>query len=112
MAYAESTELARILKIRTPSTEQTAALERCLDAATQEIDSFIDLPADAVLEPGQVAIAEQVCLERARELWQLQEVQLGFLVGELTGEASRIAQDTWKKHSVTLWPLKGQWGFA
>lgn len=111
MAYAESTELARILKIRTPSTEQTAALERCLDAATQEIDAYIDLPADTVLDSGQTAIAEQVCLERAAELWKLQEVQFGILLGT-EGESTRIARDTWAKHAVTLWPLKGQWGFA
>ena len=111
MAYAESTELARILKIRTPSTDQTAALERCLDAATQEIDAFIDLPADVVLDSGQTAVAEQVCLERAAELWKLQEVQFGILIGT-EGDSTRIARDTWGKHAVTLWPLKQGWGFA
>src|SRR5262245_46961515 len=112
MAYAETTELARVLKIRTPTTEQTAAMERCLDAATEEIDSFIDLSDEDVLTPGQTAIAEQVCLERAAELWRLQETPFGIILNEQTGDTTRLARDSFAKHAITLGPLKRQWGFA
>lgn len=112
MAYAEATELARILKIRTPSTDQTAAMERCLDAATVEIDAEIDLPADTVLDSAQTAIAEQVCLHRAAELWRLQEVPLGFVGLDSELGAARLAADSFRKHAITLGPLKQGFPFA
>jgi hypothetical protein len=112
MAYAETTELARILKIRTPSEEQEAAMDRVLEAAAGEIDSEIDLAAGSSLtEPWQLALVEQVNLSRAAELWKLEEVQFGVIIGSelVTGSQPR---DTFRKHAATLAPLKQQWGFA
>ena len=112
MAYADTTELARILKIRTPSDEQEAALDRVLEMAAGEIDTEIDLAATSSLtEAWQGALLEQVNLERAAELWKLQEVQFGVILGGELGSV-HIARDTWKKHSITLGPLKDQFGFA
>jgi hypothetical protein len=112
MAYAESSELARILKIRTPDSDQTAAMERMLDAATAEIDAEIDLAADTVLSPEQTALAESVCLQRAAELWLLQEVPIGIAgIGSEMG-ATHLANDSWKKYSIRLSSLKDQQGFA
>ena len=112
MAYADTTELARILKIRTPSDEQEAAMDRVLEAAAAEIDLELDLAAGTSLtEAGQIALVEQVNLERAAELWKLQEVQFGQIIGSeiVTGAAPR---DTWKKHAVTLAYLKQGFGFG
>ena len=113
MAYAETTELARILKIRTPTDEQEAALDRVLEAAATEIDLELDLEAGAsITSLGGVALIEQVNLERAAELWKLQEVQFGVVgLGSEFG-ATHIASDTWRKHAVTLSKLKGRFGFA
>jgi hypothetical protein len=110
MAYAETTELARVLKIRTPSDQQEAALDRVLEAAAAEIDLELGLET-GLSNPGDVALVEQVNLERAAELWKLQEVQFGVIIGSelVTGSAPR---DTWKKHAITLAPLKQTWGFA
>jgi glutamate/tyrosine decarboxylase-like PLP-dependent enzyme len=112
MAYADSDELARILKIRNPSSDQTNAMERVLDAATAEIDAEIDLDADTALDSAQTAIAEQVCLQRAAELWHLTEVPLGIAgIGSDMG-ATHLARDSWAKYVPMLAPLKDQWGFA
>lgn len=112
MAYAEVDELARTLKIRNPSDDQTTALERMLDAATGEIDAEINLDADAVLSSEQTAIAEQVCLQRAAELWTLQEVPLGLAgIGSEFGTA-HLARNSWEKYAHTLAPLKSQWGLS
>jgi hypothetical protein len=112
MAYADATELARILKIRTPTSDQTAAMERVLDAATKEIDSEINLSADDVLDAEQTAIAEDVCLRRAAELWMLQEVPLGIAgIGSEMG-ATHLARNSWDKYAYDLAPLKAQWGLA
>ena len=110
--YATTTELFRILKIRTPSAEQTTAGERVLTAATYEIDQELDLDDDDVLAGAEVSLVEQVCLQRAAELWALQEVPLGFVgIGSEFG-ASRLAQDSWKKYAITLSKAKRQFGFA
>jgi hypothetical protein len=112
MAYADATELARILKIRTPTTDQTAAMDRLLDAATAEIDAEIDLDADTALDSEQTAIAEQVCLRRAAELWWLQEVPGGIAgIGSDMG-AVHLARNSWDKYAYDLAPLKGQWGIG
>lgn len=111
-AYATVNELARVLKIRNPSDEQEAAMARILSAAAGEINSEIDLAADASLEGWQVALAAQVNLQRAAELWFLQEVPLGLAgIGSEVG-ASYLPRDSWAKYSYQLAPLKSQWGFA
>lgn len=110
--YGTVDELFRILKIRTPSAEQTDAAERVLAAATGEIDSEVDLPDPDVLSGWQVSLATEVCLERAAELWKEQEVQFGLVgIGSEFG-ATRVATNTWEKYAVKLAPLKGQWGLA
>ena len=89
-------------------------MDRVLEMAAGEIDAEVDLAATSSLtEAWQVALLEQVNLERAAELWKLQEVQFGVILGsELGSGAVHIARDTWKKHSITLGPLKDQFGFA
>jgi predicted metalloenzyme YecM len=110
MAYVDTTELARVLKIRDPSDAQEAAMDRCLEAATAEIDKELGLET-GLTSASDIALVEQVNLERAAELWKLQEVQFGQIIGSelVTGSAPR---DTWKKHAITLAPLKETWGFA
>ena len=109
--YATTDELARILKIRTPSAEQESAMERCLIASSGEINAEIDLAEGATLTGWQLALANQVNLERAAELWKLQEVQFGVVLGTEFGP-THIARNTWDKHAYTLAPLKNQWGLA
>lgn len=112
MAYADSDELARILKIRNPTTAQTDAMDRVLDAATREIDAEIDLAADVALDSEQTALATQVCLRRAAELWFAQEVPLGVTgIGSEFG-TTHLARNSWDKHAFDLAPLKNQWGLA
>lgn len=111
VAYATVDELARILKIRTPSAEQTAAMLRVLTAAALEIDAELDRPG--FFSSPYPPLVVHVNLERAAELWKLQEVQLGGLVG-LGSEfgATHIARNTWDKYAYTLAPLKDRWGIA
>lgn len=112
MAYADATELARVLKIRNATSDQTAAMDRMLDAATAEIDAEIDLASDSVLTSDQALIAEEVCLRRAAELWWLQEVPGGVAgIGSDMG-ATHLARNSWDKYAYDLAPLKRQWGLA
>lgn len=113
MAYVDTDELARVLTITNPSPEQTVAMQRVLDAATREIDAEIDRPSGSDPLAGEdLALAEQVCIQRASELWFLQEVPLGLAgIGSEFGTA-HLARNSWEKYAYTLAPLKEQWGIG
>lgn len=110
--YAEPDELARLLKIRQPSAEQTTAMQRAIEAASTEIDSELGRVEGEELVDPFPALVVQVALDRATELWQQQEATLGFVgIGAESGPA-RIASNTWEKHAQKLAPLKQGWGIA
>lgn len=111
-SYGSVSELFRILKIRNPSAEQTTAAERLLLAAALEVNKEIDLADASSLSGPELALATEVCLERAAELWHLQEVSMGLVgIGSEMGP-TYIPRDTWKKHAITLSKIKDQFGFA
>jgi hypothetical protein len=111
-AYATVSELARVLQIPSPSEAQRNAMERVLAAAAGEINADIDLGEDDYLTGWELQLAAQVNLQRAAELWMLQEVPLGLAgIGSEFGMA-HLARDSWAKYSYTLAPLKRQWGLA
>lgn len=113
IGYTTVEELQRILKIRTASGEQTAAMTRVLTTALVEIDKEIDLADDAnPLTDDEKQLAAEVQLERAVEHWQQEESPFGIigLGSELGG--THTATDSWNRHAAKLAPLKNQWGFA
>ena len=75
--YANTDELFRILKIRTPTSDQTAAGQRALEAAAGEINAKMGRVDD--LEPWQQQLCAEVNLERAVEHWQEGEVPFGVI---------------------------------
>lgn len=110
VAYATVAELARILQLTTPSAEQTLALQRCLDAAAVEIDSYL-APA-APYFPPYPPLVVQVNLERATEHWRQEQSPFGILnLGGETGP-TYTSRSSWRRHANTLLPLKGSFGVA
>jgi hypothetical protein len=110
--YATAEELLAILNVRTPSTAQSTKADRVLLAAAGEINRELDLSDDQALDGFGVALASQVNLARAAELWKEEEIQFGILgIGSEIG-TTYIARDTWDKHAIKLATLKGQWGLA
>ncbi len=110
--YASVNELARILKIRNPTDEQTNAMRRVLVAAAGEINAEIDRAADDLpLTSAQLALVEEVNLERAVEHWRQEEAPFG-LVGLGDAGMSFTARDSWERHALKLAPAKTQWGFS
>jgi len=88
-------------------------MERVLSAASIEVDREIDRTDDDMpLVGDDLDLATQVALQRASELWFLQEVPLGLAgIGSEFGTA-HLARNSWEKYAFTLAPLKGQWGIA
>ena len=106
--YASVDELARILKIRSPTVDQQAAMERVLIAASGEVNSEIDRTDD--LPAWGVMLATEVALERAVEHWQQEEVPYGIWENALGPVV--VGRDTFDRHALKLAPLKQLWGFA
>jgi hypothetical protein len=112
IGYTTTDELQRILKIREPSDEQTAAFVRVLTSAYVEILSEIDLADDATLTDDQELLAAEVQLERAVEHWQQSGTPFGIVGIDDRGGTTYIARDSWERHALKLAPLKGQFGIA
>lgn len=110
--YATVDELARTLQIRNPTPEQADAMTRVLSAAAAEINHEIGLHDDEALNSDELQLAAQVNLQRAAELWGLQEVPLGLAgIGSEFGSA-HLARNSWEKYAFTLAAIKRGWGIA
>lgn len=111
--YATTSELFRILKIRTPTADQTTAAERLLATATGEINAEIDRADDDPVAGWEVSLCESVCLDRAADLWRHTESIPGItgLLGD-EGTPLQPARYSWERYSQRLAPLKRQWGIA
>lgn len=110
--YATVDELARILKLRSPSADQSAAMQRVLESAAGEIDSELGRDADDPLSGWELSLAAEVNIERAVEHWQQQQVPWGIIQTGGVETSTYIASDTWKRHANKLAPLKRSWGLA
>jgi hypothetical protein len=116
MAYATVDEMKpKVLQgNQAADAYQTAEMQRCLDSATAEIDWWlpvnVDYPApDPVGPSGQ--LVKQVCLARAVELYT--EARTGFGIVPITTDVSIItSQETWRRHALTLMPVKQRFGIA
>lgn len=112
--YGTTDELFRILKIRTPTTDQTTAAERVLIAAAGEINAEIDLAAGVDLEDWQLQLVTVTALDRAADLWRHVENAAGIngLLGDDLSGATLPGRYSWERYAQRLAPVKNQWGVA
>jgi hypothetical protein len=113
MAYATVAELQTLLTLDSPTAQQSVAMQRCLDAAAEEIDWELGYSAETPAPSPPPQLVVEVDLERAVEHWR-QSYGRGFGV-ILTGgdtEAIVAARDTWYRHARKLAPLKKTYGVA
>ncbi len=109
--YGNVEELARRLKINTPSVAQEDQMTLVLMMATAEIDAEIDLAEDDdPLAGGQLAIAVEVCYQRAIEQWRA--TPFGVIGLDSDFGATHTSRNTWERYALMLSPLKAQWGVA
>lgn len=111
VGYTTTDELARVLKIATPTDDQINAMVRVLTAAYVEIMSEISLADGVTLSDDQTAIAAEVNLERGVEHWRDEESAFG-IIG--LGDVGPIytARNSWERYAFKLAPLKSRWGLA
>lgn len=108
VAYATIAELARVLELRAPSGAQTDAMDRCLTAATYEVDSYIGHDTQYLAPYPPLAV--EVTLERAVEHWSQSFTPYG--VFQASGVPILTARDTFIRHAHKLLPLKESFGIA
>ena len=109
-AYAGTAELARVLRLRNPSEDQTTAMLRVLEAAAAEIDAEIGTTY-AGGTVGTPDLVVEVNLERAVEHWQQQESPFG-IIGLGDAVPTMTAKDSFDRHACKLAPLKTTWGIG
>src|SRR4029077_5259943 len=112
VAYASIDELARILKLRTPSDAQHAAMKRVLLTAAGEINREIDFAEDDALEGWERDLCEQVNLDRAADLWRHTESVPGIVGIPDEAMPSTFGRYSWNRYAERLAPVKRQWGLA
>jgi hypothetical protein len=110
-AYATTDDLFRILKVRSPTSDQTAAAQGDLDTATIEINAEISLLTDQMTS-ADLELCKGVCLDRAADLWRHRESAPGIL--GITDEVvpTQFGRYSWERYAQRLAPLKEQWGIA
>lgn len=111
-AYATTTEFFRIVKISSPSPDQTTAAQGDLDTATLEINSEIDFASDRVLTEAELELVKGVCLDRAADLWRHRESAPGILGIVDEGVPSVPGRYSFARYVARLSVLKDQWGIA
>ena len=111
-AYTTTDELFRVLKIRTPTSEQTAAAQRVIDTAAEEINSEIDLAPGNGLTDKQLELCASVNLDRAADLWRHTESVPGVL--GVYDEALTLPpmRYSWERYAQRLAVIKDRWGVA
>jgi hypothetical protein len=112
IAYIDTDELFRILKVRSPSADQITAAERVILTASGEIDAEISRNTTTALETWQLQLAESVCLDRATDLWRHSESAPGILGVVDEAVPSTFGRYSWERYAQRLSPIKEQWGIA
>ena len=112
MAYADISELQRLLRIETPDSLQSAAMQRALDEAAEEIDWELGYTADSPAPSPPPALVVGVNLDRAVEHWRQSYSPFGVIGVGAESEPIVTARDSWYRHARKLAPLKVSYGVA
>lgn len=112
MAYASADELAMLLRIDSPSTLQTEAMQRALDEAAAEIDWELGYSEAAPAPDPPPPLVVGVNLDRAVEHWRQSYSPFGVI--GIGGESEPVvtARNSWYRHHLKLAPLKTSQGIA
>jgi hypothetical protein len=112
VAYGTTDELQRLLRLQAPTAAQVEAMQRCLDAAAEEIDWELGYTGAAPAPDPPPPLVVEVNYERAVEHWQQGQSPFGII--GLGAESIPIvaARDSWYRHARKLAPLKLAYGVA
>ena len=107
MSYTTVEELGAALG-KTITAANSSGYQACIDAATQEIDHFVNRTEPI---PDGDALANRVCLLRAVEWAKSNDAAFG-VVGFSEAGSLMAPRDGFARHGKTLIPLKEKFGVA
>ena len=107
MSYATVDELAAALRVPV-NAGNTDVLQRCLDAAAEEIDHCIDRIDPA---PPDDPLLNRVNVLRGVEWFKSNDAAFGVIGFDDAG-ALQAPRDGFARHAATLLPVRQQWGVA
>lgn len=111
--YATVDDLFRVLKVRTPTADQTVAAQGDLDTATLEINAEIDWADDhAPATADELRLMKNVCVNRAADLWRHRESIPGVLGGLDDVMPTTPGRYSFARYVAMLAPLKDRFGVA
>ena len=106
--YGTVDEMFRRLKIRPPTTDQTAAAERMLAMASGEVNAWMGRTTG--LAAWELQLVTEVTLDRAVELWSEDEVPFGAIA--LDNPAGPVFLPRNSRALARLMPVKETFGVA
>jgi hypothetical protein len=112
MAYATVAELQTLLTLDSPTAQQSVAMQRCLDAAAEEIDWELGYSVETPAPSPPPQLVVEVNIERAVEHWRQSFSPFGVVGVGAENEPIVTARDTWYRHARKLAPLKLSYGVA
>jgi hypothetical protein len=110
MAYATVDQLAAALRTQV-TAKNSAQLQDCLDAASEEIDHQLGRPVDAPLPDPPPDVVSQTCVARAVEWWKASDAAFGALGFDGTGVLT-APKDAFARHAANLIPYQATFGIA
>ena len=110
--YATVAQLQDLLKIPTPTANQTEAMTRVLEAAASEIDWELGYTALSPAPTPPPDLVVEVNLERAVEHWRQSSSPFGVIGVGAESEPIVTARNSWYRHHLKLAPLKQHQGVA
>jgi hypothetical protein len=110
-SYATPEQLAQAVRT-TATPTNTPYLQRCVDAASDEIDASLDRYEDDPLPEPTPDVIVSVAIARAVEWYKANDAAFG-VVGYADTGALRAPKDSFGRHSWVIDPLwKQQFGLA
>ncbi len=112
MAYATVAELQLLLRLDTPTAQQTTAMQRALDEAAEEIDWELGYTTASPAPVPPPPLVVGVNLDRAVEHWRQSYSPFGVIGVGSENEPIVTARNSWYRHRLKLKPLKVSEGIA
>lgn len=110
MAYATVDQLAAALHISV-TVKNTDDLQRCVDAAAEQIDHDLDRLVDDPLPVPAPAIVVSINIAYAVEVFKANDAAFGGVGFADTGILT-VPNDGFARHSAALVPYRQQFGIA
>ena len=112
MSYADVAELQTLLRLDSPTATQTAAMERCLEAAASEIDWELGYTLSRPSPTRRPSSSSKSTSNEPSNTGGKPRAPFGVIGIGAESEPIVTARNTWYRHHLKLAPLRVHEGVA